>query len=191
MNNNFLFRRSTIVSALIFISFFMPWVNASFISVSGWDLATTAISPGMLGTYVSGLTRILLVFLLLIPVSSAFLIWQQYKPLQQYASYMKPAHYAPAVTMIAALIIFAVKYHAATNVEMPAGYANLSQFGIRMPKIETPGLTDIMGLGIWLGLIGSIILFAISIGKIEDKLMFNNQSALGANNQSSNTNENQ
>ena len=189
MNNTFKPLRSTAAAAVIFISFFMPWINASFISVSGWDLATTAISPGMLGTYVSGLTRILLVLLLLIPVSSAFVIWQQYKPSKQYAPYMKRAHYAPAVTLIAALVIFGIKYYSATNVDIPAGYENLSQFGIKMPKIETPGLTDILGLGVWLGIASSIVLFAIGVGKVQDKNLFSDVPSATVTN--TNTEQNQ
>ncbi len=96
---------------------------------------------------------------------------------------MKRAHFAPAITLVAAMIIFGIKYYSATHVDIPEGYENLSQFGFKMPKIETPGLTDILGLGVWLGIFSSLFLVAIRVGKVEDKPLFNSQETKTENNQ--------
>lgn len=170
---NFKFTGVNIAAALIILAFFFPWFSAmGQISMSGFSITTTGISPGMLAMFVKGLDRLLMVLVILIPVSAGIILYQNVTGNSNMAKYYKPAHFIPTVILIAglAMIYFKMKpdvpEFAGDDFE---GYSHSMRSISRSVRDMSPGLFDVLGIGIYASLAAAIYLVLVAMGKVQDK----------------------
>jgi hypothetical protein len=158
MNSNLKLSGQNIAAAAIIVAFFFPWISFIILSLSGFDLFKTAVSPGMMGEMMSGFARLLMLFLVLIPLCGAFIIWHNYKPNPKFQGYFKMAQIIPLVVLIVEVLVIIFKL-----VRGGSSSDNDSSGG-------GPSVFDILGIGIYLTLAGSIYLFLIGRGIVKDKI---------------------
>jgi hypothetical protein len=166
----FKFTGVNIAAALLIIAFFLPWFTAmGSISLSGFSITSTGISPGMLGMFLKGLDRLLMVLIVVIPLSGALILYQNVSGTKKFDKYYKPAHLLPAAILIVGLILIYFKL----KPDMPEvsgedyfGYNKALKGSIRD---MAPGLFDVLALGVYISLVASLYLLLVSMGKVKDK----------------------
>ncbi|MBL0356470.1 MAG: hypothetical protein IPP72_06045 [Chitinophagaceae bacterium] len=170
--SNFKFTGVNIAAALLIIAFFFPWFSAiGTVSMSGFSITSTGISPGMLGMFLKGLDRLLMVLIIVIPLSGALILYQNVTGNTKFAQYYKPAHVVPALLLIVGLIMIYFKI----KPDMPdvsneslGGYESMRHIS-RSVSDMAPGLFDVLGLGVYTSLAAAIYLSLVNMGKIKDK----------------------
>jgi hypothetical protein len=161
MKKTFKFTGQNIAAAVLVIAYFLPWITISFTGgFSGFDLTTTSISPGFF-------SRLLLIFLILIPACGAFILWQNYSPSPQYAKYINKAHYIPLLIIVIEIIIIYMKMKSSMGGAMSD--AGIDASDLNNLGVKTPSVFDMFGFGIYLSILASIYLFLINRGIVKDK----------------------
>lgn len=184
--NNFKLTSSTLCAIIIIVAFFMTWAGQGVQSASGWDMWQLGISPGFASGMVSGFSRIYLLLLIAVPASAALFIWQKStaEPNAKLTVWAKRAYFIPAVITILGFVIGWMKLRSTYN-DMAEQMEGLGELGgmmsSMMPKIELPGLTDLLGIGAYLTLAASIYLLVIGLGKVQDKLLWENKPSVTIN----------
>jgi hypothetical protein len=170
---NFKFTGVNIAAALLIIAFFFPWFSAmGSMSVSGFSIITTGISPGMLGMFLKGLDRLLMVLIIIIPVSAGIILYQNVSGNKKFEKYYRPAHFIPAVVLIVGLVMIYFKI----KPDVPdfggedfEGYNRSMRSLSRSVRDMSPGLFDVLGFGVYASLAAAIYLLLTAMGKIKDK----------------------
>jgi hypothetical protein len=181
MKTNFKFTGVNIASALLVIAYFFPWADG-IISVSGYNLTGMGISPGMLSYVLSGMSRLVFVLLALVPIGGAIILFQNLTGDMRFSKYYKPAHTVPALILIGSMAGAYFKMRPAldpaaeqvNNLYGSFGMNNMSEY---MPRIDTPGLFDILSIGAYITLAASVYLLLAGLGKIKDKEYFQSASS--------------
>ena len=107
---NFKFTGVNIAAALLILAYFFPWFSAiGSLSLSGFSITTNGISPGMLGIFLKGFDRLLMVLIAIIPLSGCIILYQNVTGNHKFGKYYKPAHLAPAAVIIAGLVMLYFK----------------------------------------------------------------------------------
>jgi hypothetical protein len=161
--NNFKFTGANIAAALLILGYFFPWVSGMGQSLSGLSIAGNGVSPGMLAHFISGLSRLLMILTILVPVCGAVILYQNVTGNNKFVKYYKPAHIIPAVYLIAGIgfLYFKMKPDTSEN----AVFGPMS----RTVSDMAPGVFDILSFGIYLSIAAAIYLALVSMGKIKDK----------------------
>jgi signal transduction histidine kinase len=170
--SNFKFTGVNIAAALLIIAFFFPWFSAmGSVSMSGFSIASTGISPGMLSMFLKGMDRILMILIVIVPLSGALILYQNVTGNKKFDKYYKPAHLVPALVLIAGMIMIYFKI----KPDMPdaandsfGGYESMRHISRSMREM-TPGLFDVLALGVYISLAAAVYLLLVNIGKIKDK----------------------
>ena len=170
---NFKFTGVNIAAALLIIAFFFPWFTAmGSLSLSGFSIATTGISPGMLGMFLNGMERLMMVLIVVVPLSGALILYQNVSGTKKFDKYYKPAHLVPAGVLIVGLVLIYFKL----KPDMPEitgedydGYSNALKGMSASMRDMTPGLFDLLALGVYISLLASVYLLLVSMGKVKDK----------------------
>jgi hypothetical protein len=173
---NFKFTGQNIASALLIIAFFMPWINITLLTMSGYALTTTAISPGLLAGAFDGGTRLLMLLIALVPLSGALILWQNMATEKKYLKYMKMAHTIPLIVLVIVITILVMKTRSLGQPD----YSSMGNYGYKMPEIPSPSVFDILGFGVYLSLAAGAYLFMVNRGKIKDKEYFNQNTSAAA-----------
>lgn len=170
---NFKFTGVNIAAVLLILAFFFPWFSAmGAMSMSGFSITTTGISPGMLGIFLKGLDRLLMVLIVIIPVSAGIILYQNVSGNTKFDKYYRPAHFIPAIILIVGLVLLYFKMK--PDVPDFAGedfdgynqsFRNLS----RSVRDMSPGLFDVLGFGVYASLAAAVYLLLAAMGKIKDK----------------------
>ncbi|MEO5892387.1 MAG: hypothetical protein ABIQ31_19215 [Ferruginibacter sp.] len=165
----FKFTGVNIAAALLILAFFFPWFSAlGTVSMSGFSITTSGISPGMLGMFVKGLDRLLMVLIILVPLSGALILYQNVTANKKFDKYYKPAHLIPAALLIVGMIMIYFKMK--PDMADMAG-EDYEGFGKAMKGMQdmTPGLFDVLAIGVYISLAAAMYLLLVSIGKVKDK----------------------
>lgn len=171
--SNFKFTGVNIAAALLIIAYFFPWFSAmGLASMSGFSITTNGISPGMLGMFLKGLDRLLMVLVIIVPLSGAIILYQNVTGNKKFDKYYKPAHLVPAVVLVLGIIMLYFKMKPETH-EMSKMYGD--EFSEQMSRMTSsmndmaPGVFDVLALGVYISLVAAIYLLLVSIGKVKDK----------------------
>ncbi len=170
MKYKFKFTGTNIAAALLIIAYFLPWAS-SIISFSGFALTQLGVSPGVLSYVIGGLSRLVFVLLILIPVCAAIILYQNTTGDLKFSKYYKPAHILPAVLIIFLMVGAWFKMRSSISDSADAIYGGA--FSQYIPKIETPGLFDVLSIGAYISLLASVYLLLVQMGKIKDREYFN------------------
>ena len=170
---DFKFTGVNIAAAVLLLAYFFPWFTAmGSISMSGFSITSNGISPGMLGMFLKGLDRILMVLIVVVPLSGAIILYQNITGNKKFDKFYKPAHLVPAVVLIAGLVMiyFKIKPDApdATNAGF-GGYGEAMRNVSSSIRDMSPGLFDVLALGVYISLAAAVYLLLVSMGKIKDK----------------------
>ena len=164
--NNFKFTGANIAAAVLILFYFFPWVNAMTLSMSGFNLTSTGVSPGMMSYFIGGLNRLFMVLAILVPLSGAVILYQNVTGNKKFEKFYKPAHYIPALYLVVGIVglYFKMKPDApsAAEEEMFQGMG-------RSMRDMTPGAFDILSFGIYVSLAAALYLLLVSMGKVKDK----------------------
>jgi hypothetical protein len=175
--NNFKLTSSNLCAIIIVLSFFMEWVGTAGSSQSGLDLWQLGVSPGFAAMFVKGFTRIFLLLLILIPVAAGLILWQKNtaQPNQDLSQWVRRSFYIPAAISLLCLIVGIIKLNSTKSQieDSLQGYGGMMKSFA--PQFETPGLTDMLGIGAYLTLFAGIFLLLIGIGKVQDKVLYQNK----------------
>lgn len=161
-----------IAAALLILAYFFPWFTAmGSVSMSGFSVTTNGISPGMLGMFLKGFDRLLMVLIIVIPICGAVILYQNITGNQKFAKYYKPAHLLPAIFIIGGLLMLYFKM----KPDVPVVSEDLGAYGEAMRNMNrslqsmAPGVFDVIGAGVYLSLIAALYLLLVHLGKIKDK----------------------
>ena len=179
---NFKFTGVNIAAALLILAYFFPWVSGMpGLSMSGFSLTTTGISPGMLNMllHMNFLTRLFVILLVVIPLSGALILYQNVTGNMKYDKYFKLAHVLPVIVLIVGVVALYFKMQPDTS-SYAGQFGQLmgQQFQKQMEesmKAMAPGLFDILGIGVYASLLAGAFLFLNGIGKVKDKEYFRAQ----------------
>lgn len=168
---NFKFTGANIAAAVLILAYFFPWVSILGGGMSGFKLTTTGISPGMLSMMFSGITRLLMILVIIVPVCGAIILYQNATGNKKFDKYFKPAHIVPALFLIIGLVVLYFKMQPDTPEFTAADgfgqeYARASR---QMMRDLSPGLFDILSIGMYISLAAGIYLLLVAMGKIKDK----------------------
>lgn len=168
---NFKFTGVNIAAALLILAYFFPWVSVLGDGMSGFKLTTTGISPGMLSMLISGINRLLMILIIAIPLCGAVILYQNVTSEKKFAKYYRPAHFIPALLLIVGLIVLHFKMQPDAP-ELAGGGAfgeEYARAGRQMMRDLSPGLFDVLSIGLYISLAAAIYLLLIASGKIKDK----------------------
>jgi hypothetical protein len=168
--SNFKFTGVNIATVLIIIAYFFPLFSAmGLASMSGFSITTNGISPGMLGMFLKGLYRLLMVLVFVVPLSGAIILYQNVTGNKKFDKYYKPAHLVPAVVLVLGIIMLYFKMKPETH-EMSKMYGDeFSDQMSRMTSRMNDMAFDVLALGVYISLVAAIYLLLVSIGKVKDK----------------------
>ena len=173
--SNVKFTGVNIAAALLVLGFFFPWVTIlGSASMSGFSIVSNGISPGMLSLLIEGMDRLLMVLIIVVPLSGALILYQNISGNKKFERFYKPAHFIPALAIIAGIIVLYFKMKPDVSPESFGGYD---------PEISrslsnlSPGVFDVMGFGVYLSLAAGIYLLLVSMGKVKDKEYYKPTSA--------------
>ena len=179
--SNVKFTGVNIAAALLVLGFFFPWVSIlGSASMSGFSIVSTGISPGMLSMFIQGLDRLLMVLILVVPLSGALILYQNISGNKKFDRFYKPAHFIPAVTIVAGLILLYFKMKPDAPAESFGGYDPTRNMSRSLGDLS-PGLFDIMGFGVYLSLAAALYLLLVSMGKVKDKEYYKPATAANTN----------
>lgn len=169
---------SKLCALIILLAFFMNWASVGFGAISGYDIWHFSVSPGMAGAAfeITGLTRIALLLLILLPLSAGVYVWQTSveQPNPKLASWVKKAPFIPAIVSLLLIVGAYIKISSAQR-EAEAQMAQLGSFRNMMPAIETPGLTDFLDLGAYLTIFAAIYFAIIGMKKTKDTVLWSGE----------------
>ena len=168
---NFKFTGVNIAAALLILAYFFPWVSILGGGMSGFKLTTTGISPGMLSMMFSGINRLLMLLVIIVPVCGAIILYQNVTGNKKFDKYFKTAHIVPALFLIAGLVILYFKMKPETP-EFTGGGGELEEYSRvsrSMMRDLSPGLFDILSFGVYASLAAGIYLLLVAMGKVKDK----------------------
>jgi hypothetical protein len=168
---NFKFTGVNIAAAILILAYFFPWFTAmGTVSMSGFSITSNGISPGMMGMFLKGLDRLLMVLIVVVPVCGAIILYQNVTGNKKFDKYYKPAHLVPAGVLIAGLVLIYFKL----KPDVPDVASN-SEYGEAMRGMSrsmadmSPGLFDVLAFGVYISLAAAIYLLLVNIGKVKDK----------------------
>lgn len=170
---NFKFTGVNIAASVLILAYFFPWFSAlGGVSMSGFSITTNGVSPGMLGMFLNGLDRLLMILIIIIPLCGVAILYQNVTGNQKFDRYYKPSHWVPAIVLIAGLIIL----HFKMKPDMPEfSEGEFAEFGesmksmTRSMKNMAPGVFDVTGIGVYISLAAGMYLLLVNMGKIKDK----------------------
>lgn len=177
--NNFKFTGVNIAAALLIIVYFFPWVDAGLQSMSGFTIASNGVSPGILSSFISGMSRFLMILTLLIPVSGAIILYQNVTGNKKFDKFYKAAHIVPALYLILGIVFLYFKMKPDTS----SSSGMFGEVGRSLSRM-TPGAFDILSFGVYLSLFAAIYLALVSMGKLKDKEYYKPASSSVRNNNS-------
>lgn len=182
---NFKFTGVNIAAAILILAYFLPWFTAmGSVSMSGFSITSNGISPGMLGMFLKGLDRLLMVLIVVIPVSGAIILYQNITGNKKFDKFYKPAHLVPAVVLIAGLVMIYFKIKPDAPDAASAGFG---EYGDTMRNVSrsmrdmSPGLFDVLALGVYISLAAAVYLLLVSMGKVKDKEYYKPAAATNVN----------
>ena len=79
--NKIKFTGANIAAAILLLFYFFPWVSITAISLSGFSITTTAVSPGLFSYFVSGFARFYMLLAIIVPLSAAVILYQNLRQL--------------------------------------------------------------------------------------------------------------
>jgi hypothetical protein len=168
---NFKFTGVNIAAAVLVLAYFFPWFTAmGSVSLSGFSITSNGVSPGMLGMFLKGFDRLLMVLIIVVPASGAVILYQNITGNKKFDKFYKPAHLIPALTLIAGLVIIYFKI----KPEEP-DVAALGEYGEAMKGLSrsmrdmSPGIFDVTAIGVYISLAAAVYLLMVSMGKVKDK----------------------
>ncbi len=161
--NNFKFTGTNIAAAILILAFFFPWVSIAGSSMSGFSVMSNGVSPGMLSYFISGLSRIIMVITIIIPLCGAVILYQNVTGNNKFNKFYKPAHILPAVFFIIGIV--------GLHFKMKPDVPERGMFGEMSSAINdmAPGVFDILGFGVYLSFAAGIYLLLVNMGKVKDK----------------------
>lgn len=170
---NFKFTGVNIAAALLILAYFFPWFTAmGAVSMSGFSVTTNGISPGMMGMFLKGLDRLLMVLIVVVPLSGCIILYQNVTGKHKFGKYYKPAHLVPAAVIIAGLVMLYFKMKPDVpefSNEDLGGYGEAMKNMSRSMSGMSPGVFDVIGVGVYISLAAAVYLLLVNMGKIKDK----------------------
>ncbi len=174
MKTTFKFTGTNLAAALLLITyFFMTWISAFSIKFTGFDITSNAISPGQYGNTITGISRLALMSLALVPLASGVILFQNVTNDKRFSKYIRIAHLAPVV----AILIFIVTYYFTLKSAQDQYSQTMGSLGSFMPKVSMPALTDILSMGAYIALAAALALALYGTGKLKDKEYYTPQQA--------------
>ena len=166
--NKIKFTGVNIAAAILLLFYFFPWVSITAISLSGFSLTTTAVSPGLFSYFVSGIARFYMLLAIIVPLSAAVILYQNVTGNKRFSKYYKAAHILPALYFIIGIVglYFMMKPDIP---DAPAGYGDMYNEMAARASDMAPGVFDILTFAIYLSVIASVYLLLVNLGKIKDK----------------------
>jgi hypothetical protein len=185
---NFKFTSVNIAAAALILAYFFPWFSAmGSVSLSGFSITTNGISPGMLGMFLTGIDRLLMVLILAVPLSGCIILYQNVTGNQKFAKYYKPAHLVPAVALIAGLVMIYFKMKPDVPDVSNEAFGEAMRGMSRSMMDMSPGLFDVLAIGVYISFAAAIYLLLVNIGKIKDKEYYKPGTATNINQGNSNS----
>lgn len=168
---NFKFTGVNIAAALLVVAYFFPWFTAmGSVSLSGFSITSNGISPGMLGMFLKGFDRLLMVLIIVVPASGAIILYQNITGNKKFNQFYKPAYFFPAVVMIAGLVIIYFKIKPDVPDTTAYGEYGEAMNGLsRSMRDMSPGIFDVTAIGVYISLSAAVYLLLVSLGKVKDK----------------------
>lgn len=169
---NVKFTGVNIAAALLVVAYFFPWFSAiGSVSMSGFSITSNGISPGMLGMFLKGFDRLLMVLIFIIPVCGAIILYQNITGNQKFAKYYKLSHTLPAVIIIGGLVMlyFKMKPDTPAISDEYGAYGEAMRNMSRSMQSMAPGVFDVVSMGVYLSLVAAVYLLLVNLGKIKDK----------------------
>lgn len=170
---NLKFTGVNIAAALLILAYFFPWFTAlGGISMSGFSITSNGVSPGMLAMFLKGLDRLLMVLIIVIPLSGAIILYQNITGDKKFAKYYKPAHFVPALIIIAGIIILYFKLKPDAPDFAPEASGEYGEAMRRMSESVrdmSPGVFDVLAIGAYISLAAAVYILLVNLGKIKDK----------------------
>lgn len=169
---NVKFTGVNIAAALLVVAYFFPWFSAiGSVSMSGFSITSNGISPGMLGMFLKGFDRLLMVLIIIIPACGAIILYQNITGNQKFARYYKISHTLPAVIIIGGLVMlyFKMKPDTPAISDEYGAYGEAMKSMTRSINSMAPGVFDVVSMGVYLSLIAAVYLLLVNLGKIKDK----------------------
>jgi hypothetical protein len=168
---NLKFTGVNIAAAVLVLAYFFPWFTAmGSVSLSGFSITSNGVSPGMLGMFLKGFDRLLMVFIIVVPASGAIILYQNITGNKKFDTFYKPAHFVPALVLIAGLVIIYFKI----KPDEPDA-AGFGEYGEAMKGLSrsmrdmSPGIFDVTAIGVYISLAAAVYLLLVSMGKVKDK----------------------
>jgi hypothetical protein len=170
---NFKFTGVNIAASVLILAYFFPWFSAmGMASMSGFSITSNGISPGMLGMFIKGLDRLLMVLIVVVPVCGAVILYQNVTGNKKFDKYYKPAHFVPAIVLVAGMVLIYFKIKpdvpdvaSGGNAEYVEVMRNMSRSMADM----SPSLFDVLAFGVYISLAAAIYLLLVNTGKVKDK----------------------
>ena len=173
---NFKFTGVNIAATLLILAFFFPWFTAmGTLSLSGFSIITTGISPGLFAMVVKGMNRLFMMLIVVVHLSGALILYQNISGNKNFDKYYKPAQLIPGVLLVLGLVMLYFKMQLDAPVvsnEDYGGYGDMMRHVRKSAMDMAPGLFDVLGAGVYISLIASVYLLLVSIGKLKDKEYF-------------------
>ena len=170
--NKIKFTGINIAAAILLLFYFFPWVSITAISLSGFSLTTTAVSPGLFSYFVSGLARFYMFLAIIVPLSAVVILYQNITGNKKFSKYYKAAHILPALYLIIGILGLYFKMKPDIP-DAPEGYGDM--YNQMSPHVSdmAPGVFDILTIAIYISVIASVYLLLVNLGKIKDKEYYN------------------
>ena len=168
--NKIKFTGVNIAAAILLLFYFFPWVSITAISLSGFSITTTAVSPGLFSYFVSGLARFYMLLAVIVPLSGAVILYQNITGNKKFSKYYKAAHFLPALYFIIGILGLYFKMKPDIP-EEAAGFGDSDMYNQMTARVNdmAPGVFDILTFAIYISVIASIYLLLVNLGRIKDK----------------------
>lgn len=165
--SNIKFTGTNIAAAILILFYFFPWVDITAVSLSGFNLTSKGISPGIFSYFISGIGRLYMVLAILVPISGAIILNQNITGSMKFAKYFKLAHILPALYFIVGII--GLYFKMKPDVPQATGFGGaFDQMSSRMSDMS-PGVFDVIAVGFYVSVLSAIYLLLVNLGKIKDK----------------------
>jgi hypothetical protein len=166
--NKIKFTGINIAAAILLLFYFFPWVSITALSLSGFSLTTTAVSPGLFSYFVSGLSRFYMLLAIIVPLSAAVILYQNITGDKKFSKYYKAAHILPALYFIVGIVGLYFKMKPDMQ-DAPEGYGDMYNEMAARASDMAPGVFDILTFAVYISVIAAVYLLLVNLGKIKDK----------------------
>lgn len=169
--NTIKYTGTNIAAAILILFYFFPWAHAITFSMSGFSLLSNGISPGLMAYFISGFSRIFMILSVVVPLSGVIILYQNITGNKKFEKYYKPAHIVPAVYLLVGVVGLYFKMKPDMSAMSGMGGQDNEMFKEMTKSIsdKTPGVFDVLSIGVYVSLIAAVYLLLVNMGRIKDK----------------------